>query len=399
MINHQRFNRIEKNNRLISICIAVLFLLLFFNVFALTSIQPFIELARTADNITLYFTFFVFTYLLFYNNFYLEQEYFNIYIGFSLISIIYIGGHIYNRNFEENSLLTTILLTFIYIIAMMKIRWTNNHILLFGYIANLIVILFYLHWGYLGFLDNRFMSVFNNSNVFGMFLFSLLYFQIVNIRIAPSWAKIYFAIGVALSLILIYVSTTRTVMLALGIIVISWLIIKFSKKFFATLLYWVIGGNFAILLLYVYVAKSKYAPLIDQWVREHTNKRFFSGRENIWGDVINFGLEAPFLGHKVGISINEYMDSPYNHTHNQYLQIFVESGFLGLASFLLILFFIWKYYMNHLDLHLVQWSACFFLGILVFENFELSLFITHPSIGFIQWFIIAIGVSKSINQT
>lgn len=374
----------------------IFFPVLMFNVLGETILQPYRDQARIMDDITLYLSFFILIYLFIWERG-LQTEYKKIYLGVLLITSVYIFGFLYNNTWDQSNQLITLFLSFVFIITCMKIRWKSDHLIIFGHLANIIIILFMYHWMSTDYVTLRYKGIFGNPNVFAAFLFSLLYFQIVSIKSKTLISKVYFTIGTLVNLVLIFMTTSRTVILAIGVILTSWLILKYSRKLFYKLFFIVIGGNFLFLGVYVWLASSPFVNTINELSFKYTNKPFFSGRENIWGGVIDYGMTSPWIGHKVDIQMKEYLPNlPYYHTHNQYLQIFVESGFLGLLCFLLLLYFIWDAYQKNLESHYVQWSACFFLGLLVYQNIEVSLFFNMMSIGLIQWLIMSIGVSKSI---
>ncbi|CAM3924009.1 O-antigen ligase family protein [Mesobacillus zeae] len=374
------------------------FTLLVFNVFGKTILQPYKDLALVTIDVTLYLSFFLLIYAVIKDKGYVIG-YFNIYIGFILLSGIYLASHIYHGNFEQNEQLLFLFLIFVFILAVMKIKWTPSHLIIFGHLANIIILYFFFQWIGNGYIAYMYKGVFGNPNVFANFLFAILYFQVINIQKKTLGLKLYFMVGIIINLLLIFMSTSRTVWLSLAVIVGSFLVMKFSRKLFSKLFYFVLGGNFLFLITYVYLARTQYADTINDLTMKLTSKPFFSGREEFWGDVIDFGLTSPLIGHKVGIQLNEYMPGIKNvHVHNQYLQVFVESGFLGLFAFLLLLYFIWKAYQVNLDSHYVQWSACFLLGLLIYQNFEISMFSNMLSIGLIQWLGISIGVSMAIHK-
>jgi O-antigen ligase len=375
----------------------IFFPMLMFNVLGETILQPYRDQARIMDDITLYLSFFILIYL-FISERNLELEYKRIYLGFLLVCSVYIFGFLYNNTTDQSTQIITLFLIFAFIIGCMKIRWASDHLILFGHLANTIILLFMFHWIRMDYITLKYKAIFGNPNVFAAFLLSLLYFQIVCIKSKSLISKAYFTVGTLANLVIIFMTTSRTVVLAIAVILVSWIILKYSRKLFYYLFFIFISVNFLFLGVYVWLARSPFVNPINELSFKFTNKPFFSGRENIWGGVFDYGMTSPWIGHKVGIEMKEYLPNlPYNHTHNQYLQIFVESGFLGLFCFLLLFYFIWDAFQKNLDSHYVQWSACFFLGLLVYQNIEISLFFNMMSIGLIQWLIISIGVSQSLN--
>ncbi|WP_071460915.1 O-antigen ligase family protein [Bacillus massilinigeriensis] len=376
----------------------IFFSILVFNTLGRSGPQHYKGAASMTMEATLYISFFLLAYAMMKMKGF-AGSYMYIYIGFILLSGIYLTNHIYYGNFEVNQKLFFLFCIFAFILAVMKISWTPAHLNIFGHIANIAVIYFLFHWVGHGNISYMYSGIYDNPNIFANILFALLYFQVVNVQNNPIFVKMYFLIGILVNLLLIFVATSRNVWLSLIVIVGAFIVLHFSRKIFSKIFYLVLSGNFLFLFVYVYLSKTSYAPVINDFFLRLTDKPLYSGRERFWGEVFDFGLTSPLLGHRVGIPLEEYMPHiNIYHVHNQYLQVFVESGFLGLFAFILLLYFIWKSYQVNLDCHYVQWSACFFLGLLVYQNFEISMFSNMLAIGLIQWLGISVGISKALHH-
>lgn len=386
----------ESDNKILKSIFMFLFFLLLFNSLGLSHLQPFREMALFTDDLTLFFTFPLFLYFIIKER-KDNEDYKYLYWIFGLFASAYIISHLVNHNFDKDRTLAVLLLTIIYVLVVIRINWTSNYIRAFSHVASLIIISFFLYWITQDLPTYKYKGIFNNPNNTATFLFLLLFFQVIGMKYSGLIVKIYLLTSILLNSILIYATTSRGIYITVIVILGSWLILKFSKKMFSYLFFVIMIFNFVFVGTYVYLSQTKYAQNLTEWSLNYLKKPFFSGREKIWGDVFNYGMESPLIGHEVGIKPKEYLaDFPYDHAHNQYLQIFVESGIIGLGSFLIVLYVIWKTYQKNLDSNMVQWSACFFLGILFYQNMELSLFLDFPSYVYLQWFIIGIGVSKAI---
>src|SRR5699024_586938 len=128
------------------------------------------------------------------------------------------------------------------------------------------------------------------------------------------------------------------------------------------------------------------------------NKNLFSGRNEIWNTVIHSILNRPFFGYGVGIRAPDVAETE-STTHNMYLQVLLEVGLVGFILFLLFLFSIWYVLNKRLNYFVTKWSACFMLGILVYNNFELTLMLNNYSIAAFQWLIMTIGISFIDDET
>ncbi len=70
-----------------------------------------------------------------------------------------------------------------------------------------------------------------------------------------------------------------------------------------------------------------------------------AGRLSIWGNAIEVALRRPILGVGIGqfmTGIGTLTDGPWKASHNTFLQILVELGFLGGGAFLAILYSIYR---------------------------------------------------------
>lgn len=90
------------------------------------------------------------------------------------------------------------------------------------------------------------------------------------------------------------------------------------------------------------------------------------------------------------------LGTDYIHAHNQYVQVWLESGIFGSICFVTMLYVVWRVLKKGLESSIVMWVACFFLGLLIYQSFEISLFFNMEPTGLLQWFILGLGVSTAI---
>ncbi|VEF49632.1 Lipid A core - O-antigen ligase and related enzymes [Bacillus freudenreichii] len=375
------------------------FLLLLFNAFSRTA-----TLLKEPSLITLDYTYYI-GLILFVFFIVVKKEIFlrkasPLNIGLGLFVLVNIVMHIIKGNLSNSEAIFHMLLYLTFFIAMALIQWKPEHFIIFAHVSMFLVILIIIHWVFLDLPNNRFTSYFTNPNVSGIFFSCLLFFLVAGFMFGRVVTKIYFFIGITAALILIYVSTARAVLLLLMVALGARIILSISRKLFSFLFYFVMAANLLFFLIYSLMAKSNYAQSLNAWSIERFKKNFFSGRQEIWEPSITHGLKSPFWGHKIGILPKDFMDGThYVHTHNQYLQIFLESGLVGLACFFALLYGIWKVYLRGLDSKIVRLSACFFLGLLVYQSVEISFFFNMEAIGLLHWMILALGISAVINKS
>jgi O-antigen ligase len=80
--------------------------------------------------------------------------------------------------------------------------------------------------------------------------------------------------------------------------------------------------------------------------------------------------------------------------HNQFLQLFMQNGALGLLTFYYLLYTLWKPMANNLRDPVIKICAAGFFGIIIYNSFETTLLQNKIALGLIEWQLIAIGVSR-----
>lgn len=281
---------------------------------------------------------------------------------------------------------------FIFILGSVRLKWTIGHAKVAGYIVSVTTLLFFVHWVQAGFVMNGYAGVFRNGNFLGIFLFSMLYFTILVVKYTRRLERLFFFIVTTLNFILIVASNARSVLLGIAVAVVAWVFLKQWKDKFRHLIYVVLAGNFLFVGLYIGLQDTYLGNLLNKGSFLLFNKNLFSGRSEIWGQVIHAIIQKPVWGYGVGTRAADITSTDLT-AHNMYLQILLEVGLVGFLLFVIFILAIWHMLVKRLDLYAARWSACFMLGILVYESFELTLFQNNFSIAILQWLVMTFGVS------
>lgn len=138
-----------------------------------------------------------------------------------------------------------------------------------------------------------------------------------------------------------------------------------------------------------------FMPL-EQWMLTYTGKSIMSGRNELWVPLLEFINQRPLVGYSPGTMASELFSTDQS-PHNLYLNILMQIGYLGLISILLIFLVIWMTLINVKNNFIVKLSGSYFIGIIIHQSFEITLFQNQLSIGLLQLFIVAIGLSIAIN--
>ena len=250
-------------------------------------------------------------------------------------------------------------------------------------------------------LPRNFSSYLANPNTLGGILFCLLFFPITeylttrNKNSRTLWLLIIIVgIGVILA------TKARSVWLAIVASFVTYLFWKFIIKKQSLFWGWLFSV-FCIIGLFVYGYSALFnhnqSYYYNSIIKEYTGGNLFSGRQILWSQLIEVIGEKPWLGYGSGALPNEVIQIPLS-AHNLFLQIALQVGITGLFSFLLLLGSIWYVFWVGRTNQLVRLSGAFFIGILVHQTFEVSLTQNALSIGLMQWLILAIGISNSLDE-
>lgn len=328
-----------------------------------------------------------------YKNYGIQVHQFKFFLPFFLLHILYV----LNADIGKLDLGILYQLFFISLVfCLSNITWSRIQIRtlsLFSYITIFVLIA-------------QIMSNSNtlNTNSIGAFAYFLSFFSLLyligytkkNFKIIRLLTIITLVLSVILS------SGARSVLICVAVGFITWTFWKFlsrNKFFFYGYFLIILTTGFIFTTVYPYL--DKYLPNVDYYnniVYEYTGKNLFSGREVLWRIMIDIINEKIFFGHGSSVQLGNFLNVGLS-AHNLYLQIALQVGVVGVFLFLYFLFNNWKsIWLNRHDVR-VKLFACYFLGIIVYQLFELSLLQNHFALSIIQWVIIGLGLSYSFNKS
>lgn len=232
-----------------------------------------------------------------------------------------------------------------------------------------------------------------NISLIGAYMILPIFFVLLHKR-----KSIINFVFLAASIYLIYLAGMRAVFILLAASVFTYIFWKLISKtklrmsmFFISLM--------SILISFVFIYPkliywSKF-PIIEGYVYQYTGKSLMSGRNRLWDDLTYIINTKPFLGHGTGVLPADVMPT-FLSSHNLYLQTALQNGWIGLSLLLVLFFVIWLGYFRSKNLYSTRLSASFFVGILVYQSFEVVLTQNKMDTAFIFWLIISVGISNSI---
>jgi len=275
-------------------------------------------------------------------------------------------------------------------------NWDDSKILAIGIIASFFISFQFVGWAFSGF-PNFYMSIYSNSNQLGPYMLFSLFFVLLARKLTR---KRFFNLFVILAILVMIGSDTRSALFS-GIVALTvyflWGFISRHKLRFILFFWSIIVLLLSSIFLYPKLPEWKYFVYFESLMLEYTGKSLMSGRNDIWIAILNALEGHPLLGFGLGASVREVTNFDAS-AHNLYLQIALQNGYLGLSIFILLLFLLWSAFWKKKEHIAVRLSASFFIAILVHQTFEISLTQYQLSIGLLQWFIIAVGLSFTFKQ-
>lgn len=310
-----------------------------------------------------------------------------------IISLIFILINLLGlfNNFNDRSIIT--LAQFISLIGFFifasLIKWTEFRMKIARNTAIVFVLINFIYWVSTGF-QTPFKSFYPNPNLIGIFTLLMLFF----ILMLKKKSSIFYAL---LSFTLIYASEARAALLGLTfalLIYFIWPIISKTKLRHMSFIIMTISGLLSVIFIYPKLIFWSKFHVINDFVRQFTGKNIYSGRQVIWSNLIDKINEKPLLGYGTGVLPRDIIDSGLS-AHNFYLQVTSQNGYLGLFAMLILFISIWVAFRKNRNNRIVRLSASFFIAILVYISFEVSLTQNQIASGIIMWFIFSVGLSFS----
>ena len=277
-------------------------------------------------------------------------------------------------------------------------EWNNKVILLIYRISIVFVLFHFLVWIAKGF-GREFSSIYPNSNILGPFMFIAIYF--ILLRIFTTKNRLIPYIFLLIALVILLASDTRSVLLSMfigAIIYFIWNTIVKNKGLSIFLFILIIISFGSIVFVYPKLPNWSQYGKLEAWMLEHTGKSIMSGRADIWGRLINLIDLRPIFGFGPNTVATDVIGRDAS-SHNLYINMALQIGYLGLLIFILILFTIFMSYISKGSNRLVKLSVAAFIAILAHQLFEITLVQNQLSIGLLQWLVIATGVGVTTSKS
>ncbi|MEA9601198.1 O-antigen ligase family protein [Polynucleobacter sp. MG-28-Ekke-A2] len=128
-----------------------------------------------------------------------------------------------------------------------------------------------------------------------------------------------------------------------------------------------------------------------------SGKNFNSGRDIIWPVAWELIVEKPWLGRGGGIQLSHLSDFDLS-THNFYLQILLQVGFVGLTFVVLFFLSLWQKFWEARYSSYIRSAASIFFAMLLSQNFEVFILQGNIAVSWPMWMFVGLAFGSSANS-
>lgn len=164
---------------------------------------------------------------------------------------------------------------------------------------------------------------------------------------------------------------------------------------------------FTTIIAIIYIITIKYPEWyynssmveLNHFIRNITGKNFFSGRQEIWKNIIELGNERAWTGYGTGTLYSNLSDSKLS-AHNQYLQIYMQCGLIGIGILFSVLALVWMKISKCTNVNIEEYkrkrlSGAFIIAFMICNIFTVSMIQNTIYSSLLGWFMIGIGLGKT----
>ncbi|MBV6624171.1 MAG: O-antigen ligase family protein [Rivularia sp. (in: Bacteria)] len=275
-------------------------------------------------------------------------------------------------------------------------KWDDKHLNNFTIVSSIFILFILVWWLALSRNINGFRAYLANPNVLAAFLWNFQFFLFTKL-ISSSKKKYIYTILIFISNLMIFFTGARSLLISsifstLIYIFWGWWVTNKRKHNFVFSLFIAVIGFF--IYFYAKIIPALNIAYYTQISRDYTGKNLLSGRQVVWSLLIDKISEQPLFGYGSGTNPSDLIGTTLS-SHNLYLQILIQIGFLGLITFIVLMFKIWNIYRIAYQDNIVRLSASFMIGILIHQSFEVTLIQNNLAVGLLQFMVISIGISRT----
>lgn len=315
-------------------------------------------------------------------------------------ALVFIAAHlpwIGDREFGQLGLFVTLQIPcmLVFFLGASSVVWTETRFRLLQEMAGIVMLLALAGW-IMSEQATNYAFVFKNPNTLGGYAFCASFFLWTMPTGKLSWGTSLQFLGLLTGLMVMLASGERASclsFLAMFGTYFLWPRLAHSQRRHQSYFFAILGMLVGFLFLYTNWTEDPAFQRIDQIVDAYTGKSLFSGRHNIWPLLLELWRGSPWLGLGAGFMPQKVLAHEIS-AHNLFLQIALQVGLLGLAAFLFFLLGIWQAFWRARHDRLARASGAYFVGLLTYCVFEVTLTQNNLSQALFQWLILGVGISR-----
>ena len=150
----------------------------------------------------------------------------------------------------------------------------------------------------------------------------------------------------------------------------------------------------AVMWFFLNIKTSPLAIDISRQIADWTGRRSESGRDTLWPRVLQAANESPMFGLGAGTLPRDLLSTSFS-SHNYFVQLFIQVGFVGLAVLILFLISVWNL-LYTARTPAARFGSALFLMFIVHNGTEVIMFQNLISAAVPAW--CAIGLAVAMNR-
>ncbi|UCU94177.1 O-antigen ligase family protein [Hydrogenophaga taeniospiralis] len=153
----------------------------------------------------------------------------------------------------------------------------------------------------------------------------------------------------------------------------------------------------AFTIVYADIENSYYLNDINEFLIKYTDRTATSGRQFLWPTIIDSIIKYPIFGIGAGALPSDIMYTELS-SHNYYLQVALQTGFLGLLFSIFSIYVIWSRLVLHAYVDAKGAFATSVLLVFILHNVsEVIMFQNGLRVSVAAWVLLFISFSSTLN--
>lgn len=308
--------------------------------------------------------------------------------GYLLLCWLLNGGSPVERYIQTAVFLSTLCVIY-------KYEWNKASLHSFKLWILLWLTICFVYWFLSGRVFNYYAAFYLHSNGFAVVIISAIALTLMSVERKP---RVLDIVIILLGVFLLIVSNSRSAIVAIAatfvIAILFYIVISTGRDFTRLskiLFIATIGGVIAFSFIYPSLLGTQLGMDLELLSRKMFNKNFFSGRQYVWQMIFQAIQGHELFGLGLSKAPSSFFDTDLS-SHNLYIQTILQSGIIGLAFILLIVYLLFSRLSKQ-----KSWASCvataFMIGVLIHEALEVSLTQNNIAVGLMYWVVFGIALS------